>query len=419
MSLVSTPRPLRLFAPEAAPADPRAQDYISCARPSVQQSRATARFNPSFRPEFVGASGPSVDELLRRMADEHRPKDRVVPVEDRDRVRRGTLLQFWDEFVRPDRERALAADEIAKGTLDKERQTIAQFEAWNATQRPAKWPPDLEFPGQSLGNLDEFYLAKWVADQKSRCAEATVEPRWFHLRTVLNAAVEMNVLERCPTVAVKPPRRKRRGAVPVIDDLCATQYQEAELSSVYAALASFEHAVEHQVAWAVGANAGPRTEDLYGLLWHVNVRLEESPPFLIYVAQKTGKTHWVPLAPVTVAQLRRLAAGRLCLEGPVFPALSGHCCKDPGRSRAARRRTSEVKAALEAAGIKVAGDYRKPIQVLRSTCNSRMKNHRPGVGHLLTHGPDYSDVNEKFYDDWRPRIIEAVMTLQQPEAFTP
>ena len=285
----------------------------------------------------------------------------------------------------------------------------------------------MAWTGLPLGKLSDAYLAKWVADQRTRCSVATVESRWMALRTVLNAAVAMRVLTERPSVSVKERQPRRRGTAVAgaigtsdelaLDDLCATQYTEEQLVGVYELLGKLAHAVEHQVAWVLGVNTGPRTEDLYGLMWHVNVRLDQSPPFLIYVAAKTRKKHWIPLAPVTVAQLRRLTVGRLFVEGPLFPSLSGHRCQDPGRSRAARKRTAEIKQALVEVGLTIAGDYEKPVQVLRSTCNSRYKNHRPLVGHLITHGPDYSDVNTAYYDDWRPRIVEAVMSLPQPGAF--
>ena len=141
------PRNLKLFAPPepldtpAAPDVQRAQDGQSCARPACSPSevpRSQDAGGPvrvpmapelpiGLPPERVPAAGPSVDDLLERFAAEHRSASRVVPESQRERVRRGSLLAFWEEWIRPVRERAIAEDDVAKGTVDKERQVLAQF----------------------------------------------------------------------------------------------------------------------------------------------------------------------------------------------------------------------------------------------------------------------------------------------------
>lgn len=388
---------LRLFTPEGPEMAVGAQDWESCA------------------PTRDPFQGPESADLVALLMAEN-PEERFeIPESDRPRARMQTLWLFWNEWLRPRREAAVLNGQLKPATLDKERQVLNRFNDWEQSQEPAWWKTKASGPWQGafLAALTAPYLGKFFKHELLRCAPETVQPRWYQMRTILNAAVNLRVLEKAPAVdfstLIATPKGGRLSPV----DLVATQYTEAQLSQIFRLL----NGVEHQTAWVLGANAGPRSEDLYGLCWEINVRLDDPVPYVIYVAQKTGKTHWIPLAPVTVKHLERLKAGRLFAEGPLFPSLSGHHCKTPGKSQAARDRTAHVKKCLEAAGIPVTGDFEKPIQVLRSTCNSRMKNHRPAVGELLTHGPDYSDVNIKSYDDFRPRIIEAVMTLPQPDAF--
>jgi integrase len=193
------------------------------------------------------------------------------------------------------------------------------------------------------------------------------------------------------------------------------------LEAVYFALANEP---DLQTAWVLGATIGPRTVDLFSLRWGANVQLNASPPEVWYIAKKTGKVHWVPLPPCAVAHLRRLARSQGHLnpdepEGLVFPRLTAGGSKDPEKSRSARARNDRIKAALLSSGLDAnneASDYYKPIQVLRSTCNSRLNNHDAGKGLLITHGKD-ADVSSQAYWNERDSIIEAVMSLPQPTAF--
>lgn len=325
-----------------------------------------------------------------------------IPESLRDRVRGGqSLPRFYRLWLRPIRLQQVAEGRITASTLTKERQAIRRFAAFDR-QPPEKWPHDRRWTGLPIGYVSGAYLDRFLAWMLERVAHGTVESTWCHLRTVLNLAVQLGALDEAP-------RPKPIGSADDDEDLFADVYSLEELGRVYTALAEWPAL---QAAWVLGANVGPRTVDLFGLRWETNVRIEADRPSVLYRALKTGKRHWVPLAGCVLAHLWRLTERRK--GGLLFREFSGANCKDPERSRAARRRNAIIKGALERAGVE---PYEKPWQVLRSTCNSRLNNHRPGVGRLILHGLDY-DVNSQHYFNPTDRIVEAIGSLPQPPEFT-
>lgn len=359
---------------------------------------------------------------FEQVAEAHQDRLQPLPPDERRRVKlHSTVQQFYDAHMRPLREEQLAGGEVSKGTLEKEQQAVRYFSEWDLRQAPRDWPDDVAWPGLPIGYLTGPYLESWI---KSLLTErglrsGSVSPLWYQLRTVVNHAVKLKVLDRAPRPSVSSALESVATAA-ADDDLVPTTFTTDELEAIYRALAG---EVEMQVALVVGAAVGPRTGDLFGLRWGSNVRLRCDPPEIWYRAEKTGKRHWVPLHPVTVRQLLRLA--RPLLPGTeegrlVFPSLTSDRNKDPESSRAARRRNALMKGVLRSLGLPAddkTSDYYRPWQVLRSTCNSRLNNHRPGVGRLVTHGKD-ADVSSQHYWDAKPLILEGVLTLPQPAAFT-
>lgn len=380
---------------------------------------------PEAAPEQANTriTNPAVGQLdllsyFERVRDEH--QDRVKPLawdEGESFARVHTLPQFYEHLMKPSRDELLQTGKLKRGTLEKELQALRYFGEWDLRESPADWPADVAWPGLPLLYLTGPYLERWLAHlQRDRgLAVGSILPLWYQLRTVLNFAVKLQVLRKAPQPDLG---RAIKGDEDVdeIDDLVPTTFTAAELEAVYRAL---DGEVEMQVAWVVGSNVGPRTVDLFGLEWDTNVRLDADFPHVFYRAVKTGKRHWVPLAEVTLKQLNRLRRRFLIPQGLIFPNLTSARNKDPESSVRARARNARLKAVLRDLGLPAddkKSDYFRPWQVLRSTCSSRLNNHRSGAGRLVTHGKD-ADVNSQHYWDHRDLIVEACNTLPQPAAF--
>jgi integrase len=337
------------------------------------------------------------------------------------------LARFYDCALAPWRRRQLGRGEVAAGTLQKERQSLACFDAWDQSAQPDNWPAGHIWRGLPCSYLRGGRFEQWAADRLQTLSIGTVESRWCALRTVLNCAIDLGAMDRQKLPNLAPLFESRRNELALLgdyDDFVATTYTLEQLEAVYLALASEP---DLQTAWLIGSIAGPRTVDLFSLRWGMNIKLPTPGRLygeLFYTARKTGKKHWVPLPQWAIAHLRRLADSQRHLipgepEGLVFPRLTAGASKDPEKSRAARARNDRLKAAMVACGLDADrddSDFHKPIQVLRSTCNSRLNNHRAGKGLLVTHGKD-ADVSSQSYWNERDSIIEAVMSLPQPPAF--
>jgi integrase len=332
------------------------------------------------------------------------------------------LSQFYFEALADWQRRRLGNNQVQPGTLQKERQSLACFDEWDKLQQPDNWPAGHIWRGLPVGYLAGHYFERWAKARLETLAVDTVESRWCALRTIINWAKTLGVTSvQLPNLAPLFDQERKKLAKLGEYDFTPTSYTIQELEAVYFALANEP---DLQTAWVLGATIGPRTVDLFSLRWGANVQLNASPPEVWYIAKKTGKVHWVPLPPCAVAHLRRLARSQGHLnpdepEGLVFPRLTAGGSKDPEKSRSARARNDRIKAALLSSGLDAnneASDYYKPIQVLRSTCNSRLNNHDAGKGLLITHGKD-ADVSSQAYWNERDSIIEAVMSLPQPTAF--
>lgn len=376
----------------------------------------------------VGATGgrsPDLAAIYAEVRDGHQTDQPAIAEADLATARATwPLALFYDRVLAPWRHRQLGRGSVAEGTLQKERQSLRCFDAWDQQQQPARWPAGNIWRGLPVGYLAGHYFERWAADRVATLAVDTVESRWCALRTVVNWAMRLGAMDAQKLPSLAPVFDRRREELALVDgdydDFVATTYTLDQLEAVYRALAG---ELDLQAAWVLGSAAGPRTVDLFGLRWGQNIRLQADPPELFYRARKTGKVHWVPLAPCVVAHLRRLARSQGHLnpeepEGLVFPRLTAGASKDPEKSRTARARNDRLKAALAAAGLPAdaESDYHKPVQVLRATCNTRLNNHRAGKGLLVTHGKE-ADVSSRHYWDERDALIEAVMTLPQPPAF--
>lgn len=380
---------LRIF-PAQEP-DP-AQDYLSCAASAPVQ-------------------GASLDELFALAAAAGARPALEIPAADRPRVRQTyPLWRLWEQYLLPHRLQQLRPKrakrrgrQISPDTLAKERQVIQRYREWDLQQRPdVAAAKGIRWPGLPVGHLSQAYLERFLRSEAERgLAYGTIKSTWITLRTVLRFAVRLQAIESAPTVDL--------ASVADDDELPPVAYTTSQLQRIYRSLGR----PDLQAAWVLGLNCGPRTIDLFGCRWEW-ISFDQQPAALTYKATKTGKTHRIPLHTITVYQLERLAGGPLPESGLLFPELTAPDNKDPERSYRARKRNQQIKRGLRECGLPLDGHYAKPIQVLRSTCSSRLNNHAPGVGRLVTHGPDI-DINSRSYWDSWPLIVEAIATLPMPQ----
>lgn len=335
-------------------------------------------------PASSGEASPE-ESLLRRLAEQHQAGPQRVSAEDRDRLRLLLLDEVYVAVVEPHRQRLCAAGRIEPGTLAKDRQSLRRFRRWDSEHgRPDDWPDGVAWRGCPVGFLAAGYLDRCFAWLLGHYSADTVKSTRSHLAGVLNHLAAIGVLDEAPCSS---PLDVRSADPPSLlaaaDEDLATVWTPEELTRAEVALADDPGL---QCAFVVGCCCGPRTHDLFQLRWAENLALDRDLPWIAYEAKKTRKRHGFPLMPVAAAYLRRWR-DRLRREqlfepaGLVFPELSAdrERCRDPERSKAARRRTARVKRLLVGAGLP---DYEKPWQVCRATCCSRVNDvdRRANIG---------------------------------------
>lgn len=319
--------------------------------------------------------------------DEDEPPD-VVPEKDRAMVAECQgLPEFYAEWVEPIELDKVARGTLAKGTIDKTKQSLRRWVRFT-------WPANYKgnWQGPPVGRITNKWLRIFRDAALKEHATSTVASSLCHIRQVLRLAVQFQVrstLPKCDAVTVEGSGER---------------YLFEQLNIVYGALG---HQPELQSAFVVAVNAGPRPIDLFNLKWS-NVAFEDAVPAIDFVSEKTGKRQRVPLAPVTLAHLLRLKPGRP--EEPVFRRWFSPAA-DQGRSYRARKRCSIMKAALALTGL----DFRCPFQAARATCNQRLEDYRTGVGQfVLGHG---LGLNARHYYEPSDLIREAILGIHQPESF--
>lgn len=322
-------------------------------------------------------------------------RDPVVPEKDRLLLQNTLdLRKFYCDWLLPEHERRVSAGKMASGTLSKYRQALNY---WERHSRPDDWPPERPWQGVPIGAITALYLA-WVLSRLQQVtSEATARSTWNHLRAIFNHAVKVRALDFAPC----PQRDKPAGQIVEV-------YKPEQIETAYRSLADY---VDLQVAFVVALNVGTRTVDTFLLRWE-GVNWDAERPTISFRSKKTGKTQTIPLAPITVEQLRRLPSyGR---DSFLFPNRTSPAAKDPERSKPALRRRTLIRTLFGHAGI----HFPKPFQVARSTCNTRL-NSTPGfngagvfvLGHGLT-------LNSKSYMDPSDFIFQAVNAVKQPACFS-
>lgn len=405
---------LRLFDPQR----PEPQPFLrgtSVPRPASPGGGEHRISTPVLPPEQGGSTGegapaappPDILSLSRRVAAKHDGDVwQPLPKPERERVRREcTLLEFYERYLAAGRVAQVQAKELSRGALDRERQSLRRWSDWDRSQLD-----DPAWKGMAIGEITDGYVESWLAALRARpLAAATVLSTWSHLKFVLISAVKLRVRTKAPVPRPSTIKRLRNES-----RKRARRWSEAEMESI------FHHLSPHpdlQTAFVLANNVGGRAEDVFAIRWG-DCRIDAEIPEVTVYARKTRKTQNVPLAPLTVAFLRRhrerLRQADLFGELPedlVFPGRGNPTAKQPGKTKVARRRTRLLKEAIAAAGISPVPE--KPWQVCRKTCNIRLKDHAPGVGEFVL-GHDAKGVNAESYDDPTDRVVKAVNSVPQP-----
>lgn len=409
----ASPVSFSLFSP------PDSADWASRASAKSANLRSDTRItNPG-----LGQMSPL--ELLEQLREGE--KEDVPEVDDdaRNYFRTtGTVAEFYLKILDPWRKRQRALGRVAPGTLTNERQSIRCFEEFDRFSRPKEWPLGVAWNGRPMGFLGSNYFRDWITyrlefgSRNGPLSDGSMPKRWNHMRFVVNQAFRLRIIPDQISISVKEVVQQwheKAGLDPLDDlDFIPTAFTDQQLQGVYQQL---DGDIEQQTAWVLGSQTGPRTGDLFALRWQKNVRLSASPADILFVAEKTkrkARRIWVPLGPIAIEHLQRLAKQQAHLaepQGLVFPRLTDGQRKDPEDGERSRARTRRVKRAMIDAGLEVTEDTR-PFQILRATCNSRLNGIETGAGDRATHGPA-STVQGQSYNDYRDMLIRAVMQLDQ------
>lgn len=320
----------------------------------------------------------------------------VVPPEEREEYARSTTLwQFYHDWMEADRRRSVDRGILAAKTLQKDRQSLRR---WARFTQPEHWPSHQKWPGPTLAYITQRVVENWIDRARDALAYTTVKGSWSHLRAILNEAVRRHAIDVAPRIRLQEQHD---------DDFSCNEFWTAsEIDRLYNGLSIFP---DLQTAFVLGCNGGMRSVDLFLLEW----KAFEPPAkpgdvaFITFRSRKTKKKQRIPLAPVTTAHVMRLPR----VDQYLFPGLSSPDAVDPEKSMAARRRTFLLKQVAAALGIEI----EKPWQRCRVTCNERMERHSFGAGQfLLGHA---MTLNSRSYRDPSDLIVDAVMTVDQPECF--
>lgn len=374
-----------LFRPPGA-----TQDSESCAAQNKVKSRRYA-----VGQKTIWSTQADPDVLAFAEATRESMAATVIPENQRAFIRRNFGLRaLYGDWVLPDLERRVDAGTLRSATIQKDLQALSRWEKFSP--RPDGWPPDRYWPGVPLEYITPRYLEDFLTRLYAECPPGTAKSTWSHLRNILNAAVKVRAIDMSP----KPEH------IPDPDDGPVRVYREEEIEAVYRSLQ--EH-IELQVSFVLAINAGPRPVDLYLLRWS-DFDLTNSKPSFAFSSRKTGKRQSVPLAPITIAHLRRLPS--LNQDDYLFPRCSSPRSKDPEKSTAARARRERMQVCLRRANVEID----KPMQAARATCNTRLERHQTGAGvFVLGHG---LSLNSRHYHEPSDMVFDAVTTVPQPACFS-
>lgn len=295
------------------------------------------------------------------------------------------LRDCYEKYVLPDMK------DSPEGTLSVYRTALNHWEARTSN------PNVGEITNESLRDFKEtFELEKYSPE--------SIKKYWRHIRRILRRVgppiqgnpLGESIIDRVPYMA--PPKKRFRKFPRLVTD--------EEINAVYQAcdVAKWPYTSDcppllWRLALVVFFNCGPRTQDFFQLLWeNVDLKMRR----VSFVAQKTSKLQGVPFQEIVGLHFESVFQNQKKNER-VFRSTK---CK--------RTLYDQWKAIQDAAGIKEYIEFRD----LRETCSSRLDAANSGAKAgkwVLGHGP--RGVNEVYYLNPSPEVIQAVENLEQPDSF--
>lgn len=353
-------------------------------RPTTPSSGSVSKSRPKscasqkqFPFERLDSAGLLQAEMLARQY-----ADPVLTPEAAARVAETTTLAgYYKEIMRP----RLVGQRAAK-TLEHYVTALNQWETY---------APKLDLPewsGMPVKLITGRYVEAFFEAASEQLENSTIELAWKKVRAILNDAKRLKVIDKIP----KPKLLS-------VEDGAIVTYSDDEIVRAYAALK--DH-LELQVAFVLAVNAGLRPIDLFRL--HRDALDLGNDPSITFTAQKTGKLQRVPLAAVTVAQLRRLPRDTQYL----FPSLGNPKAQAPESSAAATKRNELFKSLIASVGL----THERPWKVCRATCNTRLEACQKGVGEFVL-GHCAKGVNAKHYNDRTQVVTDTINRVPQPACF--
>lgn len=363
----------------------RAYDYQSSTRPTI---RTYTPSDPA--DDWPARMDADVLALVESSAEANAAT--VVPVEMREWVRKNCSVRaFYSRWIEPERIERRRAGTLSTSSIAHDRQAIRHWEKYT---RPDNWPAGKDWPGWPIGAITAKRIDQFLVRLYASVPKGTASSTWSHLRTIFNSAQRTGGIED----------KLRPTCTPKAEDTPVEIFSAEQLEAAYRALAEWP---DLQVAFVLACNVGARTVDLFLLRWD-RTHLDGSRPTITFTAKKTGKTQTIPLAPVTVAQLKRLPS-RGASEW-LFPGRSSPGAKDPEHARPSIRRRAIYRTAFAAAGI----TFPKPFQSLRKTCSTRLEAKQRGAGEFVL-GHERG-VNAR-YTEPAAVTFDAINAIPQPAVF--
>jgi integrase len=193
-----------------------------------------------------------------------------------------TLARYVDEYWWPARANYLP------GTLETMRSRVSHITA--------------RFGAERLMYIKTPHLRLFVADLEKRMAPSSVHDIWSYLSSILQAAVEDELIAKnyCKAKTIRLPKMPERKVRP---------WERDRINTVRAALPSRFRAMVD-----VGVGAGLRQGEVFGLatedidqeagVLHVRRQVRMIGSKLVYSLPKGGKVRDVPVPPYLVAQLK-------------------------------------------------------------------------------------------------------------------
>lgn len=296
-----------------------------------------------------------------------------------------SLRECFEQYLLPD------MTDAPQGTLSIYLTTLNHWETRTSN------PPIGEITNEVLRDFKQSFIRQGYSPE-------SIKKYWRHIRPILRRVgpqIQGNplgegIIDRVPYMS--PPKNKTIKIPRIVT--------EDELNAVYHAckIAKWPKVESPALMWKLALvifyNCGPRTQDVFRRLRWENVDLENRR--ISFISQKRSKLQGIPFQELVGLHLEAVYHG----QDPGETVLRATKCN--------RSLYAQWKAIQDKAGIRNYIEFRD----LRETCNSLLNAAVPGANAgkwVLGHGG--SGVNELYYHNPTPEVLQAVENLKQPEAF--